>query len=236
MVPFRSHLARVRAGLALIGLCALSLGRPTARPGPDADAVLDGWFAAQRALRGWSAEFTQIRALRTLARPLETPGRLWFAPPDRFRWELGRPARTLTIRRGDTLWLVDPRLKRIERYPLTGDPRSPWRSAMALIEAGFPRDRAAFEQRFRVAAVTVTNGRYHVRFQPRAAATRRFIAALSVELRTNDFALRANTMTFVDGSTLRNEYTRTVRNPSLDDDLFTVRPQPGWEVAAPATP
>ena len=235
MVPLRSHLARARVIGALIALCALSFGRLAARP-PEADAVLDGWFAAQRAIRGWSADFTQIRALRALSRPLTTPGRLWFAPPDRFRWELGRPARTLAIRRGDTLWLVYPRLKRIEQYPLDGDPRSPWRSAMALIEAGFPRDRESFEQRFRVEAVTRTNGVYRVRFQPRAAAPRQFLAGLSVELRTNDFALRANTMTFVDGSTLRNEYTRAVVNPPLDDALFTVRTNAGWEVAGPETP
>ena len=59
MVSFRSHLAAGR-----IAVCLLAL---------DASAVLDAWFAAQKGLHSWSADFIQTRALKTL-----TTGRTTF--------------------------------------------------------------------------------------------------------------------------------------------------------------
>ena len=63
----------------------------------DTNAVLDGWFAAQKNLRSWSADFVQTRMFKTLTQPLTATGHVDFAMPDEFRWELGKPARTIAV-------------------------------------------------------------------------------------------------------------------------------------------
>ena len=67
----------------------------------DTNALLNAWHAAQTNLHTWTANFTQTRTLKTLRQPLVATGQVWFAKPDRFRWELGQPAQTIALRRAD---------------------------------------------------------------------------------------------------------------------------------------
>ena len=59
------------------------------------------WIARQDDFRAVTADFTQTRSLRALRSPLASPGRLWFKAPNSFRWELGKPAKTIVLRKGD---------------------------------------------------------------------------------------------------------------------------------------
>ena len=87
------------------------------------------------------ATVVQTRTLKALTEPLTASGRVWFAAPDRFRWELGDPPKTIALRVSDEMIVIYPRLKRVERYRLAGDQTGPWRDALALLEAGFPRSQ-----------------------------------------------------------------------------------------------
>src|SRR5271166_2182213 len=87
----------------------------------ETNSVLDAWFAAQKNLRTWSADLVQTRALKTLTQPLVARGHIAFAMPDDFRWELGQPAQTIALRHGDGMFVIYPRLKRAEHYPLGAD-------------------------------------------------------------------------------------------------------------------
>src|SRR5437870_3147210 len=115
----------------------------------DTNAVLYAWFAAQTNLHTWTADFTQTRTLRTLTQPLVATGHVWFATPNRFRWELGSPAQTIALRHADEMFVIYPMLKRAERYPLTGHESGQWRDMLSLLEAGFPHSRADLDSRFR---------------------------------------------------------------------------------------
>src|SRR5260221_12878790 len=84
----------------------------------DTNAVLNGWLAAQTNLQTWSADFTQIRSLKTLTQPLVATGHLWLAMPNRFRWELQSPSQTIALRAAEEMWVIYPKLKRAERYPI----------------------------------------------------------------------------------------------------------------------
>ena len=48
---------------------------------PQSGTVLDAWFAAQKNLQTWSADFVQTRVLQTLTQPLVATGHVWFAMP-----------------------------------------------------------------------------------------------------------------------------------------------------------
>lgn len=230
----RFALKPVRIVARLLVLAALLLAPTLALRALDADAVLAGWFASQTNLHTWSAEFTQTRTLKALSQPLQTTGRIWVALPDRFRWEVGDPPQTVAVRRGDELVIAYPRLKRAERYSLGGSQPKPWKDALALLEAGFPRSRAELESRFRIASVTQTNAAFVVTLQPRAAATRHFLPEIQVSLATNDFSLQATQVSFPDGSTLRNDYRAAKVNPALDDARFAPPIDADFKVTEPA--
>ena len=128
-------------------LClALSLAALSAQA--QTEKLLDQWIAAQTNLHTWSADVVETRALKSLSQPLVSTGKVWVAMPNRFRWELGQPAQTIALRQPDQLFIIYPRLKRVEKYPLTGNQTGPWRDALALLDASFPRNRADLDSHF----------------------------------------------------------------------------------------
>jgi outer membrane lipoprotein-sorting protein len=203
-----------------VGLLAW-LALPAITRAEQNERLLDAWLTAQTNFHTWSAEFTQTRTLKALAQPLTTHGRVWFAAPDRFRWELGEPAQTIAVRGPEQLLVIYPRLKRAERYPLTGAQHGAWRDALVLLESGFPRSRADLDAKFRILSTSNVNDRCEVTLQPKAPGARKLMPQLRVAFATNDLSLRMTALKFADGSTLRNEFTNACRNPALEGRLFS---------------
>ena len=199
----------------------------------EANSVLDAWFAAQKNVRTWSADFVQTRALKTLTQPLVASGHISFAMPDEFRWELGQPAKTIALRHGDEMFVIYPRLKRAERYPLGAAAPAEWRDMMSLLSAGFPHDRKEFEAQFQILSLTETNGWWQFSLQPKSVSARRMMPELRLRLATNDFSLASTELVFVDGSRMRNDFTNAVLNPALDKNLFEWTPPADYKVTEP---
>ncbi len=219
MVSFRSYLAFGR-----IALCFLSV---------DSGAILDAWFAAQGKLHGWSADFTQTRTLKTLTVPLKSAGQLWFQTPGDFRWQLGKPAQTIALRDGQDLYVIYPILKRAEHYPLGANAPREWRDSMSLLSAGFPKNRQEFEAQFNLLSVNETNGAWLLALQPKSKFARQMMPELHLGLDTNDYSLKSTEMVFVDGSSMRNDFTNAVMNPTIDQNLFHWKPPADFKVTEP---
>ncbi len=205
-----------------------------ATPPSEQDLLLERWFAVQTNVHSWSADFTQTRSLKALAQPLVATGKVWVAIPDRFRWELGDPPRTIALRQPKWLFVIYPRLKRAEKYPLDDKQPGPWRDALALLEAGFPRSRADLDSRFRVLSVTQTNSLVELALQPKSASARRMMTEIRVGFATNDFSLASTDVRMIDGSSLRNDFRHAVVNPQLPGDCFEEKLDPDFKVVEPS--
>lgn len=245
MVSLRPPLARGASGrrhlAGLIALALLAAGGlvAVARGAVDTAAVdvfLERWLTAQKQLATWTADCRQTRSLKTLTVPLVSTGKVWFAAPDRFRWELGQPAQTIAVRRGDEMWVVYPRLKRAEHYALGPNQGGPWREALALLEAGFPRDRAQLDRQFHVADFGATNGLVELGLQPTSGIARRFVSRVTVSVATNAWTLQATELAFADGSRMRNEFNGLVLNPTIDEGQFRPPLGPDYVVTEPLKP
>ena len=199
----------------------------------DTNAVLDNWFAAQKQLSSWSADFVQTRTLKTLTQPLVANGHVDFALPDQFRWQIGQPARTIAVGGGDTMFVVYPLLKRAEKYPLGPNTPRQWRDMMSLLQAGFPRNRQEFTAQFQVRSLVETNGTWQLALSPQSAFARQMMPELRLGLATNDFSLLSTEMIFVDGSRMRSDFTNAVVNPALDKSIFEWTPPPDFKVTEP---
>jgi outer membrane lipoprotein-sorting protein len=206
---------RCLLALLLAGGAAVAAAAPVPLSAP-----VQSWLDAQINLQTWSADFIQTRTLRSLTEPLTATGHVWFAAPERFRWELGQPPETIAVCARTNLLLFYPRLKRVERISLGGNQTGPWRDALAMLEAGFPRSEAALRERYQVLSQTVTNQTCRLLLQPRSAAARRMMPRLEIEFDTRDHSLRGTELEFSDGSTLRNDFNHIVLNPKLDEAMF----------------
>ncbi len=197
------------------------------------DTVLDQWFAAQQALKSWSADFIQTRTLPALTQPLVANGHVDFALPGDFRWQLGRPARSIALGHGSQMYVIYPLLKRAELYPLGPDTPKQWRDMMSLLEAGFPRNRQEFRAQFKVLSLTVTNSAWLLALEPASATTRQMVPELRLRFNTNDFQLASTEMIMVGGSRMRTDFTNAVLNPVLDPAVFSWQPPPDFKVTEP---
>jgi len=186
----------------------------------DTNELVTAWLAAQTNIQTWSADFVQTRTFKSLTQPLMATGQVFFAAPNRFHWELGRPAQTIAVRAPDEMLVFYPKLKRVERYPLAGDQPSPWRDALALLEAGFPRSGAEMEARLKIVSQIVTDNSCELVLQPKSAAARKMMPQIKIIFGTDDFMLRATELEFVDGSTMRNDFNNAKLNPTVDESLF----------------
>ena len=196
------------------------------------DGLFGQWLAVQTNLQSWSADFTQTRSLKVLAQPLISTGRVWVAT-SRFRWELGQPPQTIALRQPDQLVIIYPRLKRAEKYPLSGVPAGPVKDAFALLDASLPRDRAAMEDRFNLLSAVQTNSTLQVALQPKSASARKFISEIRIAFRTNDFSIAMTEMQFADGSSLRNDFENVVLNPVIPPEKFEAALAPDVTVVEP---
>jgi outer membrane lipoprotein-sorting protein len=199
----------------------------------DSDDVLREWMSAQADLHSWQADFTQTRAMKTLARPLVATGHVWFKPPNQFRWELGDPAQTIVIRSTNELFIVYPLLKRAERYPVGEKATGEWRAMLSLLEAGFPHDLAELQSRFRTLSVSNVNDTWVVKLQPANATARRVMKEIQLGVSTNNYSLASTEMIFVDGSSMRNDFTNTVLNSGFGEKVFHWKRPSDFKITEP---
>jgi outer membrane lipoprotein-sorting protein len=199
----------------------------------DTDELVRAWLGAQTNIQTWSADLVQTRTFKSLTRPLTEKGHIFFAAPNRFRWELGNPAQTIAVRSGDEMLVFYPRLKRVERYPLGGDQTGPWGDALALLEAGFPRSRTELESRLRIVSHQVSDKTCEVVLQPRSAAARKMMPQIKIMFDTGNFMLKATELEFADGSTMRNDFTNPILNSKLDDAIFSTKIPPDYKIIEP---
>lgn len=179
------------------------------------------WLAAQTNIQTWLADFVQTRRFASLTQPLTAKGHVWFAAPNRFRWELGEPAETIAVRGSNDLFVIYPRLKRVERFPLSSNQAGPWKDALALLEAGFPRSAAELQGQYNILEQVIQEPVGRLVLRPKSAAARHMIPQIKIEFDTKTSHLKSTELQFADGSTLRNDFENALLNPSLDSQEFS---------------
>jgi len=222
------------ARFALLATLLYSTLAAAAASSPEqAREIVDRWLERQSGIETWSADVVQIRRIRSLARPLEARGKVWFRQPNRFRWQLGDPPRTIAVRTRDELVLMYPALKSAERFSLGEGIAPEWRQALALLEVGFPSDRETFYAGYQPLSAERAGDSWRLRLRPSGEQVRRLVEEVRFEVDAEDYTLRATELVFPDGSTMRNEFSNHEIDPQLDETLFEARLGDDWKVSRP---
>jgi len=225
MVSFRLHLARLT--FLVLTMAGFNAAAATAD-----EKFISDWLDTQSRLKTWTAGFVQTRSLKALTEPLVATGKVFFASPNHFRWELGTPAETIAIRTDSDLWVVYPNLNRAEKYSMTGS-LGPWKDALALLEAGFPRSQAELNQKFKLLEQSEKNGKVRLRLQPKSSQARKMMPEMLLEIGAGNFQLEATELLFADGSRLRNDFMNGIQNPVLDPKTFAAPSDPALKIVEP---
>lgn len=180
----------------------------------DQESVLAAWLGKQTNVQTWTADFVQTRSLKALAQPLVSTGRVWFAAPQNFRWELGNN-QTIAIRSNETMMVIYPRLKRAEKYDFAASGPSEWKDTLSLLQSGFPRSRAEIDQQFKIISLRETNNVHELALQPRSAGARKMMPQINVFISTNS-TLAGTELVFVDGSRMRNDFHDVRTNGAVE--------------------
>jgi len=194
---------------------------------------LNTWMDQQANIKTWSADVVQIRNLKSLVRPLKSRGQVWFLQPNRFRWQLGDPPRTIAVRKDDELLIIYPRLKQIERFSAGEDIDPAWKQVLALLEVGFPSDASSFFSRYELIRTARLKKSWKFELRPAAEGARKLLDRVTVEISTRDYTLLATELVFPDGSIMKNEFIHRKLNPELDEALFDFEIEEGYTVVDP---
>jgi outer membrane lipoprotein-sorting protein len=208
----------------------------SAEAGTDTDSsreFLNAWMGQQAKIKTWSADVVQIRNLKSLTRPLKSRGQVWFLQPNRFRWQLGDPPRTIAVRKDDELLIIYPRLKQIERFAAGEDIDPAWKQVLSLLEVGFPSDSETFFSRYELVRTTRLKKSWKFELRPAAEVARKLLDRVTVEISKRDFTLLATELVFPDGSTMKNRFVHRRLNPDLDEGLFDFEIEEGYTVVNP---
>jgi outer membrane lipoprotein-sorting protein len=205
---------------------------PTILGADGSDEVIQSWLAKQTNVQTWAAEFTQTRTIKTLTQPLVSTGQVWFAAPQNFRWELGAN-QTIAVRNGNTMLVIYPRLKRVERFDFNEVKSGQWKDTLALLQTGFPRSKTDLHNQFTIAGLDRTNEVQVLSLEPKSAAARKNIPRIKIFIDTNDSALRGTELQFTDGSSMRNMFSNIKTNVTIEPQLFSTNTPPDYKVVEP---
>jgi len=229
----RQDLCRVKSW-CLVLLWSLVLGTWSfSARAADANAVISKWIAAQTNIHTFSADVVQTRVFKSLTQPLTAYGHLWFEAPNRFRWELTNPVPSIAVRGPDEMLVIYPKIKRAERYPLTGEQAGQWRDVMKLLDAGFPRNEADVQSQYNILSQQVNGDVCELTLQPKSAAARKLMPQIKIGFSTKDSTLTSTELKMADGSTMRNDFKNTEVNPKIDESLFAPKLGSDYKIVEP---
>jgi outer membrane lipoprotein-sorting protein len=119
----------------------------------------------------------------------------------------------------------------VERFPLAE--AGPWKDALALLEAGFPRNAEQLENQYNVQDQIIQDPIVKLVLQPKSSAARRMIPEIQIEFDRRDLMLHATELRFADGSLMRNDFSNAALNPAINPEQFAPVLPPDYKIVEP---
>lgn len=192
-----------------------------ASPPPAANlAPLEACFAAQSKIRSISADFLQTRALKTLKSPLAIKGRFWFASPDRFRWQLGDPPKTIIIGSRSGATILHPLKKRAEKVAFSSPNAAGASEFLGLMQLNSSRSLEEFQKHMHILSLKPIGPHCRVEMLPKDAAAAKGLSALCLDFDPATGHWIGFEVVTKEGSSLRTEFSNVQLNTKLDGRIF----------------
>jgi len=180
------------------------------------DAVLNAWLERQATITSLDASFTQQRKLPSLKEPVTTPGRISFAKPDKFRWQLGEPMQTLAVSDGSTVTMIEESEKSARQ--IASD--SPQAARFSLLSGKAFENKEAFYASFEIIETRIHSGIHQYTLKPKERRMRTNVPWVFIDIDPAKKELRALELEMQDKSRVRTVFNNPKFNNKLPDTLF----------------
>ncbi len=200
--------------LVLSVLPAFASGSPTDL------GIVERWLSTNADTRSLRIDFVQSRSLRAIKNPLAQPGTLWLDyESQNFRWQIGDPARTIVVSRGDQIAIMRTLLKKVE-YRDTGSGSSTNAGGLSSLANGFPRNLEEFQRRYQILDIAAKGNSFEIITRP-LGPEGEGVHQFGFVIDRDRFLLKGLVIDLTDGSTITTTFKRIAHNAPIDDDLFT---------------
>lgn len=156
-------------------LSLVALPAPAQEGGSGVELTLETLLGAMATRSGLSAEFAERKELALLSAPLESHGRLYFVPPDRFARFTTQPGFTALVIDGESVRFRES--AESDELDLSGNPMS--RAFVENFIALWSGDRGRLERLYEV-TLRVDGERWKLSLAPRAGPLDRFIEGVTL--------------------------------------------------------
>jgi outer membrane lipoprotein-sorting protein len=215
-------------GLILGGMAALSYQVAVAGSQLTAAEVLEQLQSKAKTLRSLKGSFEQRKYSRLLVRPMDSEGELFWQPPERFRWEVIRPAPLTLVVNKDQILLLYPDLEKATLY------RGP--SGVDLLDRiiGATDDPQTFQRQYGVEIELVARGGGHswiqMNMEPKTATHSRYFQRLEVKIDPETWLPNEIAILEGNGDWTLIYLSNLIENGNLSHGLFSVEPPEGFQV------
>jgi outer membrane lipoprotein-sorting protein len=200
-----------------------------ANSAPVSEADLKNLLAGIRQNRITQADFQEQRVIRLMKKPIQSTGKVWFQPPNKFRREVKGSSPSLTVSDGRQLWIYYPNFKSAERYPLGKG--SPLDSTVAAINSSLNLENVENSFEISAARTDPPQAGYELTLLPRAPSMKRVFQKL--DLRINDqLRVERTDMLLPNGDRIVTTYSNQTRT-TVPASTFEFTPPSGTEVSTP---
>jgi len=193
---------------------------------PVSEADLKNLLAGIRQYRSNQADFQEQRMIRLMKKPIQSSGKVWFQPPNKFRREVKGSSPSLTVSDGRQLWIYYSNFKSAERYPLGKG--SPLDSTVTAINSALNLEN--IENTFQITAIKSDKG-YELTLLPRTGSMKRVFQKLDLHINEN-LRVERTDMLLPNGDRIVTAYSNQTRAP-VAASSFDFKPPSGTEVTTP---
>ena len=182
---------------------------------------LEKALKAQKNIRSISAEFIQTRALKTLKSPLAIKGRFWFEAPNKFRWELGAPAKSIIIGSHHGLTIIQPSKKKAEKIDLTHSAfakNAP--QFLRMMEMASSYTVESFQKEMQIVSLKNLGPNYRLEVLPKNPEAAKSLSSLLLDFDLISGHWIAFELVTKEGSSMRTEFQNVQMNGDLDPAIF----------------
>ena len=217
------------ATLLAAALLAAFPSAPSAGPikGAERDAAFERIRLRQRDIASFRAAVVQTKRHPLLKSEAVNEGTLLFGKPNRLRWELDKPERTVIVLDGKTMTSYFPDRKEAVRRDLGDNLAS--RAAVEFMSSGMNVSLPDLEKRFSVDLYR-EGGDLVLTLTPRSKWLSRAIASISIHSREDEAVPRRIVVVGKRGDRTETTLSRVAINPVLPADAFALRLAPDVRV------
>ena len=199
---------------AVMALSAAAIAAPDLTP-------VKKWVERQSGIKTLQAKFSQSRQLKTVKKPLQSSGRIWYSAPGSIRWQSGDPAKTIAIvKPGGDLTVLHADKGEAEIFTRKDLEERSDGMGVAFLESGFPRNFEEFTKRFEVTEVEKTGDYYQVDARL-AEGANPVLRKMVFFVHDGSWMLGGIHFYFRDGSRVESTFSEITENKPIDGALFT---------------